>query len=335
MIKELVSVNILTYNGENLIGPCLKAVGEQTYPAIEVLVIDNASIDKSVERSQEIKIKFPLRIIKNSHNVGFAAGHNQGIGESRGEYVLCLNQDVLLKKDFVENLVRAMKNDERIGAIQGKLYKINDFNHVKEEIIDSAGLLIYKNGRVINRGQGEREVNQYNQKEEIFGADGAAPLYRRIALEDAKIEDEYFDKDFFCYKEDIDLSWRMRILGWKIFYEPNAVGYHLRGAGELATNNPLKIIGQREKISSFAKFHSFKNQRLMQIKNEFLSLFFLHFFYILIKELGAWLYALIFESYTRKAILELIKQIPRAVNKRREIMARCRIKSTELIRWFK
>ena len=335
MSNKLVSINVLTYNGEKIIGPCLKSVSEQTYPQIEVLVIDNASKDKSVEKVRETKIKFPLRIIENKENVGFAAGHNQGIKESRGEYVFCLNQDVALENDFIEKIVEEMEKDEKIGAIQGKLYKIDDINNLKREIIDTTGLLIFKNRRVVNRGQGETERGKYNNPEEIFGADGAAPVYRRKALEEAKINNEYFDESFFCYKEDIDLSWRLRILGWKIFYEPKAVGYHLRGAGEGAVIKPKQIIEQRKKISPFAKFHSFKNQRLMQIKNEFPGLFFGNIFSILIKETGAWLYVFVFERYTWKAISELIKRIPDTFAKRKTIMVNKKCGNREMKKWFK
>ena len=335
MSNKLISVNVLTYNGEKLIGPCLKSVSEQTYPYIEVLIIDNDSKDKSVEKVRETKIKFPLRVIENKENAGFAAGHNQGIRESKGEYVFCLNQDIVLEKDFIEKIVESMEKDEKIGAMQGRLYKIDDINNPRKEIIDTTGLLIFKNRRVINRGQGEKENGQYPQSEEIFGADGAAPVYRRKALEDVKIENEYFDESFFCYKEDIDLSWRMRIFGWKIIYEPKAVGCHLRGAGETATTKTAEIIRQRRKISPFVKLHSFKNQRLMQIKNELPGLFFSQFFSILIKEIGAWAYVLVFEHYTWKAIQGLIRLIPVARKKRKLIMANKKVSAKEMVQWFK
>ena len=335
MSNKLISVNVLTYNGEKLIGPCLNSVSEQTYPHIEVLIIDNDSKDKSVEKVRETKIKFPIRIIENKENAGFAAGHNQGIRESKGEYVFCLNQDIVLEKDFIEKIVERLEKDERIGAIQGRLYKIDDINNPRKEIIDTTGLLMFKNRRVVNRAQGEKEGGQYKESEEIFGADGAAPIYRRTALEDAKINNEYFDESFFCYKEDIDLSWRMRVLGWKAIYEPRAIGYHLRGAGETATTKIAEIIRQRKKISPFVKLHSFKNQRLMQIKNELPSLFFGQFFSILIKELGAWTYVLVFERYTWKALRELIKLIPVAYKKRKIIMAKKKISAKEMAQWFK
>jgi len=316
MKNPLISINILTYNGENLIEQCLKSALEQTYENLEILVIDNNSTDKTVEKIQIIKSKFQttsIKFIKNEENLGFAAGHNLGIRESRGEYVLCLNQDVILDKDFIKYAVETMGKDDKIGSVQGKLYK-------HDKILDTTGLMALKNRRFINRGQGEEDKNQYHAGE-IFGVDGAAPLYRRDALENTKINNEYFDEDFFCYKEDIDLAWRMWLYDWKAVYEPRTFAYHLRGAGDSAIRKPMAIIKQRKKISRLAKFYSFKNQRLMQIKNEIPNLFFRDFFSILIKELGAWFYVLFFEHYTWKAVKELIRQMPRAFKKRKIIMS--------------
>jgi len=311
MKNSLVSINILTYNGESLIEDCLKSALSQTYSDVEVLVIDNASSDKTLEKIKNQKSK--IKIIENKENLGFAVGHNSGIKESKEEYVLCLNQDVVLDKDFVKYAVEVMEKDDKIGAVQGKLYK-------HDKILDTTGLIALKNRRFINRGQGEEDRNQYPAGE-IFGVDGAAPIYRREALENTKINNEYFDEDFFCYKEDVDLAWRMRLYGWKAFFEPKAIAYHLRGAGDSAVRKPIAIIKERKKISRLAKFYSFKNQRLMQIKNEVPSLFFRDFFSIVIKELGAWFYVLFFEHFTWKAIKELIGQMPSAFKKRKIIMS--------------
>jgi GT2 family glycosyltransferase len=219
---------------------------------------------------------------------------------------------VVLDKDFVKYAVEAIEKDNNIGAVQGKLYK-------QDKILDTTGLLAYKNRRFVNRGQGEEDKNQYAAGE-IFGVDGAAPLYRRAILEDVKINNEYFDEDFFMFKEDVDLAWRMRLFGRKAVYEPRAYGYHSRGAGEAAVKDFSAIIQQRKKLSQFAKFYSFKNQRLMQIKNELWGLFFRHFYYIVIKEIAAWIYVLFFENYGLKAILSLFKQMPQAWQKRKIIM---------------
>ncbi len=342
MKNQLVSVNILAYNGEKIIESCLKSILEQTYPNLEILVVDNASTDTTLEKIKNQKFlptgrQVNIRTIENKKNIGFAAGHNIGIRESRGEYILCLNQDVVLDKDFIKYAVEAMEKDEKIGSVQGKLYK-------KDKILDTTGLLAYKNRRFVNRGQGEKDNGQYDgpstssgresEIREIFGVDGAAPLYRRKALEDIKINNEYFDEDFYMFKEDVDLAWRMRLYGWKAVYEPRAIGYHLRGAGEKAVKNYINIARQRRKISQFAKFYSFRNQRLMQVKNELPALFFCHFHYIIIKEIAAWIYALLFEGYILKTIFALFKQIPKAWQKRKIIMKRKRIGEKEIRKWF-
>ena len=335
--NKLVSINILTYNAQDLIEPCLNSVLKQTYKNFEVLVIDNASDDETLKRAK----KFPIKTIENKKNLGFSAGHNIGIKQSRGGYVLCLNQDIVLDKDFLKNAVEAMEKNpacrrgrDKIGSVQCKLLKIRNINQPKSKTIDHTGLVILKNRRVIARGQGERDKGQYKAGE-IFGVDGAAPIYRRKALEDTKINDEYFDEDFFAYKEDVDLAWRLRLYGWKAVYQPQSIAYHLRTAGERAVRNYISVAKERRKLSKFAKFHSFKNDRLMRIKNELPDLFFRDILYIIIKEIGAWAYVLIFERYTWKAIKSLIKQIPRAWRKREIIMARKRVGIKTMGKWFK
>ncbi len=328
--NKLVSINIVTYNAQDLIESCLNSVLKQTYKNFEVLVIDNASEDETLKRAK----KFPIKIIENKKNLGFSAGHNIGIKQSRGGYVLCLNQDIVLDKDFLKNAVGIMEKNDKIGSVQCKLLRIRDINRPKSKTIDHTGLVILKNRRVIARGQGERDKGQYKAGE-IFGVDGAAPIYRRKALEDTKINDEYFDEDFFAYKEDVDLAWRLRLYGWKAVYQPQSIAYHLRTAGERAVRNYISVALERRKLPKFAKFHSFKNDRLMRIKNELPDLFLRDILYIIIKEIGAWAYVLIFERYTWKAIKSLIKQIPKARKKREIIMAKKRVEVKAMGKWFK
>ncbi|MBA7618477.1 hypothetical protein ES703_25804 [subsurface metagenome] len=334
-VNKLVSINILTYNAQGLIEPCLNSVLKQTYPNIEILIIDNASTDNTLKVISKFvpHSQIGVGLIENKKNLGFATGHNIGIKQSRGGYVLCLNQDIVLDKDFVKYAVEAMEKNDKIGSVQCKLLKIRNINRPKSKTIDHTGLVILKNRRVIARGQGERDKGKY-KAEEIFGVDGAAPLYQRKALEDTKINDEYFDEDFFAYKEDVDLAWRLRLYEWKAVYEPKAVAYHLRTAGEKAVRNYISVAKERRKLSKFAKFHSFKNDRLMRIKNELSDLFLRDIFYIIIKEIGAWAYVLIFEHYTWKAIKSLIKQIPNAWRKRKIIMKRKRVGVEEMKKWF-
>ncbi len=337
-MNKLVSINIVTYNAQDLIEKCLESVFNQTYKNIEVLVIDNNSQDKTKGILGEIRGNRGFKIILNKKNLGYTGGHNVGIRECKGDYVLCLTQDVVLDKDFIKYAVEAMEEDIKIAAIQGKLFR-------KDKILDSTGLVMFKNRRVIDRGMGELDKGQYDgpstssgrelSAREIFGVNGAAPLYRREALEDIKIDNEYFDEDLFMYKEDIDLAWRLRLYAWKAIYQPEAFAYHLRGAGDKAVRDYVSVALARRKISKFAKFHSFKNDRLIRIKNELPGLFFRHIFYIIIKEMGAWGYVLVFEHYTWKAIRDLIKQIPNAWRKRKLIMTRKRVSIKDMKKWFK
>ena len=349
MEYPLVSINLLLHQPGFYLKPCLNSILAQIYKKFELLIIDNSSGDGTLEQVQEIikqaqeigQILPSCRIIANQENLGFAAAHNLGIRESRGELVFLINQDIILEKDFLLAAVELFGRDERIGSVQGKLLrlKVENDSLFQTEIIDTTGLVVLKNRRIIARGQGQVDKEQYNLIGEIFGVDGAAPVYRRQALEDTKIclgqTCEYLDEDFYMYKEDVDLAWRLRLAGWKAYYEPKAIAWHARSAGESAAINYFAIIRERQKISKFAKYVAFKNQRLMQIKNEQPLLLLKHLPWFLPKEIASWFYVILFERFTLKAIKDLFKQAPRAWSKRKKIMERKRISNKEIGKWFK
>jgi len=336
----MVSISLLLYKPGFYLKPCLESVFRQNFRDFELIVIDNNSADGTAQKAEEILksqgIGINWRLIVNENNLGFAAGQNLGIRESKGEFILLLNQDVILDDNFLKNIIEIFNKDQKMGAGQGKLLRlrINGEKIEKTDFIDNAGLKIFKNRRIISRGQGEKDAGQFEKEEEIFGADGAAPVYRKESLEDAKINGEYFDEDFFMYKEDVDLAWRLRLLGWKTFLEPRALAWHSRTAGESAAKSYLGIWRERRKINKKAKFFSFRNQRWMQIKNEQPILFFKHIFWWLPKEIISWAYVLFFESYTIKAIEEFFSRLPEFRQKRKIIMARKRINAGEMEKWF-
>ena len=226
-MNPLVSISLLLYKPGFYLKPCLESVFGQSFRDFELLVIDNDSADGTAQKAEEILRSeangINWRLIPNKKNFGFAAGQNQGIRESKGDLILLLNQDIVLEKDFLKNIIEVFKNDQKIGAVQGKFLRLKaeGKNLEKSDLIDSAGLTILKNRRIIARGQGHKDKGQFEKGEEIFGTDGAAPVYRRATLEDTKIcireHCEYFDESFFMYKEDVDLAWRTRLAGWKSF----------------------------------------------------------------------------------------------------------------------
>lgn len=278
---------------------------------------------------------FPdVQVIVNPVNSGYAGGANRAIEVSKGDFILILNPDIIFESDYVDILMKRLKQDEKIGAIIGKLKKYDFEHHRKTNIIDSAGLLMYRNRRSIDRGQGEEDRGQYDIAEEVFGITGACPLYRRAALEDVKINGEYFDNDFFMYKEDIDISWRLRLAGFSCFYEPTAIAYHCRGTGVISRATLLDVAKSRKTLSKFQKYYAYKNERLMRVKNESWQDFLRDFFPIVWKEIlmGGWI--LLREPFLIKSLGKFFLELPKALRKRREIMKKKRIRAKEMKRWF-
>jgi len=349
----MVSVVVLTYNGEKTIGDCLNSVLNQTYDNIEVIVVDNASWD----RTKKIVSRYgengspKIKTVENSKNTGFA-GHNIGIENSVGEFVLCMNQDVILDKEFISEATTLAQQDEKIGAIQGKLLKKN-LEGGSEKIIDTTGHLIFKSRRMVDRGQGESDKGQYDKPGEVFGVNGAVAFFKKACLEDVRLEicrgtasatrqgrssacAEYYDRDFFMYKEDVDLSWRIRLYGWKIMFCPTAVASVERTSRPInETSGAIQeVIKTRRKQTQFVKNLSFKNHRLAIIKNDLPWLFIKHLPWILLREVGAWLYVLFFEPKTWPAIMGLFRQMPRVLRKRKIIMKNKKVGTKEMEKWF-
>ena len=315
----------------------MDSLNGQSHEKTEIILIDNDSQDGTCAYAQEA---FPnVTAVCNSQNLGYAAAANQGIRMAKGEYMMVLNPDIILEPDYIEKCVRKMDSDEKIAAITGKLYKYDFAENRKTNIIDTVGLLSFRNRRVIDEGQGMKDHGQFSLEHEVFGVSGACPIYRKSALEDVKIPSgeergEYFDEDFFMYKEDVDLSWRMRIYGWKCFYLPAAQAYHGRGTGALKRFSHWEVLKNRSKLSKFQKYYSYKNQRLMQLKNEFVRGFLWNFFPIIWKEILIKCYMIFREPFLFKAFFHLITQIPRALKKRKYIMRRRRVSWREMEKWL-
>ena len=218
-----VQVQIVTWNSLRYMVDCLESLMRQTFRDFSVLVIDNASEDGTVEF---IRSYYPeVSILQNFKNFGFSKANNQGIAFAKSDYVLVMNPDVILTDEFLEKLVSFADQYQNGGSYGGKILKIFseavDQNEVeglrevvKSNIFDSTGLQIFKSRRAVNRGEGQKDQGQYDKTQEVFGLSGACVLYRLAALQDTMIRNEYFDQDFFTYKEDIDLAWRLRLYGW-------------------------------------------------------------------------------------------------------------------------
>lgn len=248
-----VSVSIVTYNSAADIASCLDAVMLQSQPIQSIIVVDNASSDSSVALVKErMNGIVPIVLMENKINNGFAGGQNQAIAASDSDYVLVLNPDVVLDADYIMHLVDRLKIDPFGGSATGLLsLKSNP------SIVDSTGLHMGGNRHAIDRGAGQ-PVDQWLVSGEVFGVSGAAAIYSRRMIDDISLEGEFFDEQFFAYKEDVDVAWRARLLGWTAYYVPASKAIHARGWQKEG----------RRSVPLFVRQHSYVNQIYMIVKNE-------------------------------------------------------------------
>ena len=197
--------------------------------SFDVIVVDNASQDGSLDYIRENYPEFT--IIENPENLGFAVAVNQGIKASNSEYVLLLNNDVQLELGAISNLLKWIQKDENIFAVSSKMIQYED-----KTKMDDAGDEYTIVGWTRRVGYG-KSPDKYNKQREIFSACAAASLYRRSILE----EIGYFDENFFAYMEDVDISYRAKIHGYKCLYCPDAVVYHVGSSASGGRYNEFKI----------------------------------------------------------------------------------------------
>jgi GT2 family glycosyltransferase len=321
--NDLVSITIVTYNSGRFIKRCLDSILDQTYPFKEIIVVDNCSTDGTTDILEPFEDR--CRIIYNEDNIGFAAAQNQAIGLSDSDWVLTLNPDVLLLPDFITALVHAGNLDPRIGTVCGKLLTMSaGFDFPEKPVVDSTGIFFTPTLRHLDRGSLEFDNGHYRQYEYVFGATAAAALYRREMIEDISLDGEFFDSDFFVYREDADVSWRSQLLGWKCLYAPYARGYHVRKA----------LPGNRRALPPEINMHSVKNRFLLRIKNISGDLYRRNWLQITGRDLVVVACCLLWEHSSLKAFWFLAKNYRRVLAKRRLIQERQRVDNDYMASWF-
>lgn len=319
----MVSVLIVTWNSAEYVEPCFASIDRQQYGDVEVVVVDNASTDATRECLRPREPKW--RIIYNDHNVGFAAGQNQAIRAARGEWLLCLNPDMLLADDFVGRLVEAGEAHPEAGSICGKLMRWDPANEPHQtHTIDSTGIYFTRNMRHLDRGAEETDHGQYDRAQYVFGATGAAAMFRRAFVEAVSVDGEFFDEDFFSYREDADLAWRAQVMGWKCLYVPTAVAWHVRRVTP----------GRREQLPLAINWHSLKNRFLMRGKNASGWLCRRLFWPVAWRDLMTVGYALLRDRRLLSAIVYPWKVRDSVRHKRAIIQSRRRVSDRDLIWWF-
>jgi GT2 family glycosyltransferase len=320
---DLVTVTLVTYNSGRFIKKCLESVLAQKYPDLELIVIDNASTDGTVDILEQFEGR--CRIVYNDRNLGFAAAQNQAIALSRGEWVMTLNPDVLLLPGFIHQLVEAGQLHPRIGAVCGKLLTIkSNFELPDKSMIDSTGMYFTPMLRHLDRGSQQPDNGEYSNMEYVFGATAAAALYRREMIDDVAVDGEFFDNDFFVYREDADVAWRHQLLGWRCLYTPFARAYHVRNV----------LPGNRRALPPAINMHSVKNRFLMRIKNITWDLYRRNWLQITMRDLVVIGACLVHEHSSLKAFWTVVTSWRRVMEKRAEIMRRKRVTDEYMASWF-
>jgi GT2 family glycosyltransferase len=323
-----VSVIVVTWNSQETIGLCLDSVLAQKNDGvdIEVIVVDNASTDRTLG---EICQHSGVQLVAHATNLGFCRGNNVGIQLARGKYILLLNPDAALTKGFLKESTALLEADPRIALLTGKVLRMQaDGSPVLQDglpVLDTVGVAIKRNRQTVEMGNGEVDRNQYDTDHEVFAVSGALCLCRAQALSELQVDGQVFDDAFFAYKEDVDLSWRARLLGWKCVYTPRAVAYHV---GHWRSAERL-----RKDVPRTTRYHSFKNRRLMILKNDILSNILYAMLPVLWFELRAFGYVLLREPFLLKAYWDIFRLIPRVLYWRQVIRARCRVSARDMQKW--
>ncbi len=225
----MVSVIIPNYNGEHFLKECLEALKRQTFDAMEVILVDNASTDDSIKLAKELYRE--IRVIELHDNTGFAYAVNRGIEAAKGEYVLLLNNDTIVFPNFVKNQYKMIKGKPDVFSCSALM--IQNQNH---ELVDDAGdeLAVLGWGFAPDR---DKPVSGCGVPHEVFSSCAGAAIYRKAVFDEIGL----FDESFFAYLEDMDVGYRARLAGYRNLYNPYAKVYHLGSASSGSRHNAFKV----------------------------------------------------------------------------------------------
>src|SRR3989338_1421667 len=353
MSSTTVTINLVVSNGERYIKHCLGAVLAQSYPRelIELNILDNGSFDetKIIIKNYKLKIEnsnfATFNFIESGKNLGMWPGQEELLKYTNGKYVLSLCVDVILDKDFIKNAVEIMEKNDKIGALEAKIYKydirdleIENYKFKTGGIIDTCGFNIFKSRRVTNIGHGEVDKGQFSEQKEIFAVEGAAPFLRREAINDIKINEDFIDHEYFWYGDDLDFAWRMTLLGWKQVFSPSFIAWHDRQTTKTLKKNWFDYILRipiRNRIPLKKRRLDWKNTRFTIIKNDYIINIVKDLPAILSRELAVFGYTLLFEPKVFAELPAFLILLPNMIKKRREIMKRATVPAKEIKKWFK
>lgn len=314
-----VAVAVVSHDSAADLPDCLAAIARLDPPPAELVVVDCASRDGSAELPRRLwPAGIPGRVVPLAENAGFAGGTNRAIAASASDWVLTLNPDARPAPDYLARLL-ALADDPRagrVGAVTGRLLRPGEPRR-----LDACGMRLTRAWRHFDRGAGELDRGQFGAPERVFGATGAASLWRRAALADVALDGGAFDERFHSYREDAELSLRLRERGWEILYQPAAVAEHRR-----------RVVPEgRRALPAAINFHSLKNRYLLRLDHQSRGNFWRTLPWTAPRDLGALAWVLAVERSSLPAYAWLWRRRRELVAHRRALRARA---THSIERWF-
>ncbi|MCK5330013.1 MAG: glycosyltransferase family 2 protein [Candidatus Marinimicrobia bacterium] len=305
--QPLISIIVLNYNGKQFLQVCFDSLLLSTYPNIELLMVDNASSDDSVEYMER---NYPqVKIIHSGGNIGYSAGNNLGIEVAAGKYVLLLNNDIEVTPGWLEPIIEEFESDEQIAAVQPKIHHMIDRDSF--EYAGAAGGMIdifsfpFMRGRVFYTI--EKDEGQYDTNIDLFWTSGAAMAIRKDVLKKTGL----LDNDFVHHMEEIDLCWRILLQGHRLRIRTDSVIYHYAGGTIKAKSFKKEYWNHRNSV--FMMMKNYSSRRLMYL----LPARYLLDILVVVKSILVW------DTMKIAAILRahgwLFRQLSLILRKRREV----------------
>lgn len=295
-----ISVVVISYNSEKFLEKNLTSLIGQTIPFKEIVVVDNHSSDNSVKIIESYEKDCPfLQKVALAYNSGYAKGANIGICRTHSHLVLVANADTILDDKFNAVVINKFVGDPELSLLSPLIMRFDN------RTVDSAGQMYSKSlhPREIGFNQSLPRVN--SDEKFVFSVCGAATVFRRSALETLKLDNDYYDEDFFIFWEDFDMGWRAQLLGMKVLFFPNARVCHFRSA-TLEENfwSCLSRVSLALARPAFIKYHLVKNRYLTLIKNFRFKRFYWAIPFIIVKDIF-WVGLL--TIFSPKIIIGLVK----------------------------
>jgi GT2 family glycosyltransferase len=320
-----VAICIVTHDSAADLPGCLASIAALEHRPLEIVVVDCASRDNSLETARaHAPAGIPFQAVDLRENLGFAGGMNAALAQTRAPWVLSLNADARPAPDYLTRLLDCVRDhpEVRIGAITGRL--VRPALDGKPRRLDACGMLLTRNWRHFDRGSGEVDRGQWSMPERVFGATGAASLFRRAALDDVAVEEEIFDSRFHSFREDAELCFRLRERGWEVVYAPAAVCEHRR----------FNLPERRSAMPAAVNLHSLKNRYLLRVYHQTGGNFLRTFFPALTRDIAALGWVLLRERSSLDAYGWLWRNRKGIFRRRRIIQGRRTVPSSAIDRWF-